>query len=121
MPRRARQKSSMARNTFPKFTGMAVHTQTANSDSPSRTKPTYRFGGELSAALMPLRDRPWWVAWGYRWRDGRWTKPPINPRTGCLASINDPTTWATFDVAVASMERYSLAGVGLVLTEDAGI
>ena len=48
----------------------------------------------------------------------RWTKIPINPRTGRNASVSNPATWATLDVAVASVERHGLAGVGIVLTAD---
>jgi hypothetical protein len=84
-------------------------------------KPAYRFTGEIPPALAHLRDEPCWVAWGYVWKNGRWTKPPLNPRTGRLASVSNPTTWATFDVAVGGAERHGVAGVGLVLTDDGDI
>ena len=80
----------------------------------------------VSAATSPLRWRTYATSpsgwrWDYRLKDGKWTKPPINPRTGRLASVSDPATWVTFDDALAGMERHGLAGVGLVLTEDGGI
>ena len=84
-------------------------------------KPDYRFVGGLPAALAHLRDDRRWVAWDYRYRNGRWTKPPFNPGTGRYASVSDPATWGTFDEAVAGMERHGLAGVGLVLTENGGV
>lgn len=83
---------------------------------PRPEKPACRFTGEIPPALAHLRDEPCWVAWGYVWKNGRWTKPPFNPRTGRPASISDPATWATFDVAVDGADRHVLAGVGLVLT-----
>jgi hypothetical protein len=81
-------------------------------------KPSYRFGGELPAALAHLGDLTCWVAWEYVLKNGRWTKPPRDPRTGRGASVSDPQSWATFDVALAGMERHGLDGVGLVLTAE---
>ena len=33
---------------------------------------------------------------------GKFDKPPLNARTGRLASVNDPTTFSAFDVAYAA-------------------
>ena len=33
-----------------------------------------------------LKERPQWVAWAFEVRSGKWTKPPVNPRTGRHAS-----------------------------------
>jgi hypothetical protein len=79
-------------------------------------RPPYRFDNELPAALAHMRDQPRWVAWDYRLINDRWTKPPIDPRTGRNASVSNPKTWATFDAALAGMKKYDLVGVGLVLT-----
>ena len=85
-------------------------------------KPSYRFAGdELPAALEHLRHERRWVAWDYEWRNGRWTKPPRDPRTGGYASVADPATWGTFTEALAGTKRHGLAGVGLVLTDDGDI
>ena len=66
-----------------------------------------------------LRDRPQWVAWKYIERDGKPTKAPVNPLTGGLADSTDPSTWATFQQAVAAcQQRPGLAGVGFVFTPD---
>jgi hypothetical protein len=81
-------------------------------------RPPYRFNGKLPVALAHLRDQPRWVAWDYRLINNRWTKPPFDPRTGRNASVSDPKSWSTFDVALAGMKRHGYAGVGLVLTGD---
>src|SRR5262245_48874507 len=71
--------------------------------TPPSTKPPYRFAGELPAALAHLRDQPRWVAWGYRQKGNKWTKPPFNPNTGGHASVSNPATWGTFAQARAAM------------------
>jgi hypothetical protein len=81
-------------------------------------KPTYRYSGHLCLALAPLRFTPRWVSWDSRLKGGRWTKVPINPRTGRAASVSDPSTWGTFDEALAAIQQFHLTGVGVVLTGD---
>jgi primase-polymerase (primpol)-like protein len=49
-----------------------------------------------------------------------WDKPPVNARTGALASSTNPRTWSTFDEALAAYERGGLDGVGLVLHKEKG-
>ena len=100
---------------------MSSPEHTASRPEPDE-KPSYRFrGNEPPAALAHLRDKRCWVAWDYRFKNGRWTKPPFNPRTGRLASVTNPKTWGTFDEALASMNKHGLAGVGLVLTREGAI
>ncbi|MGE3160405.1 MAG: hypothetical protein AB7K78_27270, partial [Xanthobacteraceae bacterium] len=71
------------------------------------------------AAFAPLRLLSRWVCWRYEFRDGRRTKPPINPRTGAYANTADPSTWATFDEAVARAQTDpSVEGIGFTLVED---
>jgi putative DNA primase/helicase len=96
---------------------MAAHERTI----PER--PCYRFNGKLPSALWHLRDKPRWVAWDYRWKKNtsKWTKPPFNLRTGHFASVSDPATWGTYAEALAGMQKFGLAGVGLVLIEGGGI
>jgi hypothetical protein len=84
--------------------------------------PAYRFTGDAPPpALAHLRGERKWVGWRYEWRDNRWTKPPIDPATGRKAKSNDPATWGTFDDALAAVERYGLAGVGVTLAEGDGL
>jgi primase-polymerase (primpol)-like protein len=75
---------------------------------------------EAPAELLGLRQ---WVAWDWRWLPvpGKWTKPPLCPRTGWPASHTDPRTWGTFGQAVALARRRGLAGVGVVLTRRLGL
>jgi hypothetical protein len=88
--------------------------------------PIYRFRGSAPpAALAYLRDTRRWVAWRYVKRDGKWTKPPINPNAtdadvSDAASVADPATWGTFDQALAYLSRYPAmaGGIGIVLTKE---
>ena len=71
-------------------------------------------------ALKELQEQPQWVAWRLTERNGKMTKPPINPKIGGGASHSDPTTWGTYAQArVFAMSR-KMAGVGFVLSEDDG-
>ncbi len=69
-----------------------------------------------------LANLPRWVCWKWIWRDGRWTKPPINSTTGKEAKTNDPTTWVTHSEAMAAYhQNKEYAGIGFVFCEDDGI
>lgn len=59
----------------------------------------------LSNIPLELRERLQWVA-------ATAGKVPINPRTGGAASVNDPSTWGTFEEARSSGQPH----VGFVLT-----
>ncbi len=56
-----------------------------------------------------LRERAQWVCC-------RLDKIPLDPRTGQRASVGDPTTWATFEEAVACIGYAGVEYVGFVLT-----
>lgn len=56
-----------------------------------------------------LRQLPQWVCAGPN-------KLPIDPKTGEMANVSDPSTWGTFEQACAT----SLQNVGFVLTQEAG-
>lgn len=58
-----------------------------------------------------LRSYPQWVC-----HDA--AKRPINPHTGQLADVTDPTTWGSFDQARAIAEAGKCAGIGFVFTES---
>ena len=71
-----------------------------------------------------LRALPQWVGWRYEDRDGKPTKPPINPKSNgklLYAKSNDPTTWSDFDTACAAATRLKLEGIGLNLSADDGL
>jgi Protein of unknown function (DUF3987) len=84
---------------------------------------SYKADVRAPVALAHLRAKRVWVAWDYWWnaKRKRWTKPPFNPHTGRKASIRNPQEWGTFDEAVVAVAKFSIAGIGLVLTKDGGI
>lgn len=60
-----------------------------------------------------------WLNWLYALRNGRWAKIPCKT-SGYHAKPNDPTTWTTFDDALAASSRFD--GVGFCLGDGwAGI
>ena len=63
-----------------------------------------------------LKDMPNWVNWKFETRDGRKTKMPYNPRTGERAKANDPATWAAYEEAAQSLDRYD--GIGFQLSNS---
>jgi putative DNA primase/helicase len=67
------------------------------------------------AVPAELKNRPQWVCWRWAQRDGKYTKPPVDPHSGGDGSSTDPRTWATFDGARAHCDRAKLAGVGFVV------
>jgi hypothetical protein len=78
----------------------------------------------FAAVPAELRARAQWVGFrlvdtGEKHDDGTpvLDKPPVNPHTNQLAKINDPTTWGSFDEAVAAVKRYKLSGVMFALTD----
>lgn len=60
-----------------------------------------------------------WCVWRYEETDGdKPTKVPYSPTTNRLASVTDPSTWATFDEAVgAATANDWYAGIGFILSE----
>jgi hypothetical protein len=66
-----------------------------------------------------MHSYPHWVCWRYEDTDSKKpTKVPYNPRTGTLASVTDPNTWATFeDACKIATETNWYSGIGFVLTD----
>jgi hypothetical protein len=71
-------------------------------------------------AIVELKSRARWVAWRYEIRNGRTTKPPVNPHTGGFASCSNPATWGTYPQAEQYALERGLPGVGCVLGEGDG-
>jgi hypothetical protein len=72
---------------------------------------------DLPAELKPLTDLPNWVIWRWEQRNGKLDKPPYqvrHPEWG--AKSNDPTTWATYEEAVAAVAAHKGAGIGFAIT-----
>jgi primase-polymerase (primpol)-like protein len=65
-----------------------------------------------------MREYDQWVNWAWLLRDGKWTKVPINPRTGSTAAADNPATWGTFAQAVHAYHTGGLAGLGFVFTPE---
>lgn len=63
-----------------------------------------------------LRERDQWVVWRSEDRDGKPTKVPYQADGRGRASSTKPTTWATFDEAVAAAATYD--GIGYVFAPD---
>ena len=61
---------------------------------------------EIPAELKAL---PNWVAWKLVERDGSLTKPPFIVGTNRHASSTDPSTWTTYEAAIASV---AATGIG---------
>jgi primase-polymerase (primpol)-like protein len=74
-----------------------------------------------STNQIPIRliNTPQWVCFLSHWKkDGKLAKVPINPRTGLFASVNDFSTWGTFQQACQCLEnRPGLSGLGFVFSE----
>jgi putative DNA primase/helicase len=67
---------------------------------------------------LELRERRQWVTWKFEQRDGKLTKPPLRPDASNYASADDPTTWGSFEEALATVEQGKARGVGFVFTAD---
>jgi hypothetical protein len=71
-------------------------------------------------ALAELKSRARWVAWKWQERDGKRTKPPIDPHTGGYARTSDCSTWGSYEQAAQRAVECDLPGVGYVLGDDDG-
>src|SRR5262245_27854839 len=80
---------------------------------------------DIPAALKQV-DR--WLVWRYvqdldpETGEVDWDKPPVNARTGGLASSTNPKTWSAFAEALAAYQdrRRGLDGIGFVLNRPKG-
>lgn len=66
-----------------------------------------------------LKSTPNWVSWRLVNKDGRDTKEPFVCGTDKHASSTDPSTWRSFDEAVASTAISSTEGIGFVIGGEA--
>jgi primase-polymerase (primpol)-like protein len=69
--------------------------------------------------VMELRRQ--WVCWKLKFKDGKWKKAPVDPKTGKSASTTDPSTWGTFDQAreyYTRRKNKGIMGIGFVFTKD---
>jgi hypothetical protein len=60
-----------------------------------------------------------WICWRYEDLDApKPVKVPYSARSGGLASVTDPSTWATYAEVIASMSYGFYSGIGFVLTRE---
>src|SRR6516225_2257619 len=75
---------------------------------------------KLPRALAPLLERPQWAVW--RWTqkpDGTWQKPPLMAtQPDRHASTSDPSTWSSYETALAAVRARQADGISYILTED---
>lgn len=78
-------------------------------------------GGEELPDGLP--DLPVWVCWKYgeARANGKREKIPHDPITDMHASVAQPSTWATYDRAVARFHAGGYDGIGAVLVPEAGL
>jgi primase-polymerase (primpol)-like protein len=85
--------------------------------------PFNRTDPEQVAVNCPpeLLDGKRFVCWKPVLRNGKWTKPPINPYTGEPAESNNPKTWSPIADALAYCEEHpEVYGVGRVIVQGDG-
>jgi hypothetical protein len=84
---------------------------------PDRPVPFQGDLRNLPAALTPLKALPNWVCWKFEWRVDKWTKPPFQPKAPTRrAKNNDPTTWGSYEEALATFEDGGFDGIGFNLS-----
>jgi putative DNA primase/helicase len=78
---------------------------------PAKVKP------RVESIPAELRALPRWVLWQLTRRKKRWTKVPINPKTGQAADSTDPSTWGALDDCRNAwrLQPNAFAGIGFVL------
>lgn len=73
------------------------------------------FESHIPRALT-CRER--WVCWRLEARKDKFTKAPINARTGHLMSVLDQSAWSNFEGAKAGRVQFGCDGLGFVLNGD---
>jgi len=86
-----------------------------------RTEPPKALPVVVGNIPPELKELEQWAAWRWERRCGKWTKPPLNPSTGCYARNNDHDTWGSFDEALRRMRRDRLPGIGFMFHPDDGL
>lgn len=74
------------------------------------------FGKENYEKLpKEMKEQRRWCLWRKIQRDGKFSKIPISALDGKGAKSNDESTWATYEKALESLERYHCDGLGFML------
>src|SRR5262245_22837654 len=111
----------------------AMDNSSDQSDSRKVRKADLECADAMPPSLLPhldaipsaLSDRKQWVCWRHeRRRDKlghlKWTKVPVDPKSGRNASPTNSGTWGDFTSAVAYLRAHpsELAGIGYVFSSD---
>ena len=63
-----------------------------------------------------IKQQPF-CCWRMEQRSGRKTKVPYDPKTGCKAKADTPSTFGTLDEAMDSLDKHGYSGIGFNITE----
>ncbi len=73
----------------------------------------------IDTAAIPgsLKSFSRWLGWQWKWdnKKQKWTKPPVDARTGRSGSSTDSAKWCSFDEAMAGLEAGRCDGIGFAL------
>lgn len=72
-------------------------------------------------AIESLSQYHHWVCWKFEQRNGKQTKIPKNPKTGGNAISTNPQTWASYETALAGVDKFRFDGIGFVFSPDVDI
>ncbi len=81
------------------------------------------YAGELNESfhrglLKELVPYPHFVVWQNRLVEGRYKKPPFNPKSHYPAEVDNPRTWGTLDQALNALATGYFHGIGFVFSPD---
>jgi len=69
---------------------------------------------------LKMFDR--FTGWNWVLKDGKWSKPPRDPKTGRAGSSTNPEKWGSFDIAIDAQRVGKIECIGFVLGKaDGGI
>jgi len=83
------------------------------------TKPTALevWPRHVPAGLKAVRG---WLLWKYEFRDGKWTKPPVN-EAGERIDAHNPDNWMDFSTALQAYQKGGFDGIGFSLNAMPGL
>lgn len=67
-----------------------------------------------------LKAKPQWVCWvvGGTKPNGKFSKVPVDPKTGCYIDGTEPSNWLQYEEAIAYYEAGRCDGIGIGLSSD---
>ena len=91
-----------------------------NNNSNPSNKFSNSFNPDLEETIPESIKSESFMLWRLEQRDGRQTKPPINPSSGYKGNVQDPKQWTDFANALKIHKggRFHSNGIGVVLHPD---